>query len=105
MEGFFFKSSWKNLSMAESNICMKVIGYFGQEGIPLLAVHDSFIIQEKHVLTLETKLLLAITAECDFYFKHPDLLYDRKEPNPTFTIEDADKAVRVGRLWKQKKRK
>lgn len=99
IDNWFFNSSWKELSKYESNICMKVIEYFTNKDILVLPIHDSFIIQSKHIDELKSVLEQSMRVVCDLAFKFPSTLWETKVFDPSFGITDAELALVKSRTY------
>lgn len=56
---FFTPKAQKGLELQyhDSEICMNIINRFVEKKIPILTIHDSFIVQKKHEMTL-TKIMV-----------------------------------------------
>jgi len=93
INNWLFKKCWLRLTYIESNICLRVFEHFVRQGIPILSVHDSFVIQKDKKNELEELLIQSIMDECDFPFKYPKLLVETKEPESWVGKDDAEKAL------------
>jgi hypothetical protein len=51
------------LMRTDSNICMRVLMHFVDKATPVLSVHDSFIVADKHEAELKAAMLKAVEAE------------------------------------------
>jgi len=49
----------KEITYQESRVCLKVIELCNEQNITVLPIHDSFIVQKRHVQTLEAMMVLA----------------------------------------------
>ncbi len=52
VEDHFYEDNWKPFMKMDSDICAYIIDEMTKEGIPVLSVHDSFIVEKEHEATL-----------------------------------------------------
>ena len=64
---FLCSGAWKFLQRQDSNIAERVMNHFTAKGIPVLMVHDSFIVEQRHEAELEEVMSEAMTQETRSY--------------------------------------
>ncbi|MBU3004747.1 hypothetical protein [Paraglaciecola arctica] len=101
LQDWFYNCAWKELSMLESNVCVDVISHFANKNIPVLPVHDSFVIQEQYGDELKKVLIKSFEKEANYEFKFPELLVERKKKENSYLEEYAKDALDLARLFKE----
>ena len=79
---YFFSSAWAGLQYQDSEIAKYVLEHMQAHGYPALPIHDSFVVQDKHLpqlfsLMKEAYRMLGVTSV-------PDITLDRganSDPN------------------------
>lgn len=64
---FFFSGAWKFLQRQDSDIAERVMNHFTTKGIPVLMIHDSFIVERQHEAELERVMSEAMAQELRAY--------------------------------------
>lgn len=64
---FFCSSAWMFLQRQDSNIAERVMNHFTAKGIPVLMVHDSFVVEQQHEAELKEVMSEAMVQEVGAY--------------------------------------
>ncbi|WP_188262865.1 hypothetical protein [Azospirillum tabaci] len=64
---YFYSSAWKFLQRQDSAIAERVMNHFTAKGIPVLMVHDSFIVEQQHEAELREVMSEAMALELRAY--------------------------------------
>ncbi len=105
IEGWLFqdgsRAGWLRLNVWESEIALRVLQHFSAIGVPVLPIHDSFIVQANRKQELVDVLVHAIQEVLGVKFKNKHLLYGFKRDTGQLTMKQAEHLLTDTRIKQQ----